>query len=328
MSPLARIRQAAACSAFGFFAGVAVGAMGLAVGAAGVALMAPISAVAATAPATGANTSLQPGQATAATSAAVAQPQPTPAQATAATSAAQAQPQPTPAQATAATSAAQASPQPTPGQATAATSAAQALPQPTPGQATAATSAAQALPQPTPGQATAGTSAAQPSSQLTPAQGAATLPAAAATSIAAQAVPQPVQLAPNAAAQIARSALLTIEGTATADALQLSIRRVSDKSLVSSDDVTVSVDGKNQSVTHEKGGAYELPINDLRGDGARDVDVTVAHDGIREIVSGKVSVAEASSTQSLLRDHKQVAWWILNIVIILIAATAISRRKG
>ena len=47
-----------------------------------------------------------------------------------------------------------------------------------------------------------------------------------------------------------------------------------------------------------------------------------------EIVSGKVSVAEASSTQSLLRDHKQVAWWILNIVIILIAATAISRRKG
>ena len=292
MSPLARIRQAAACSAFGFFAGVAVGAMGLAVGAAGVALMAPNSAMAAAAPATGANTSSQPGQATAATSAS------------------------------------QASSQPTPGQPTAATSAAQASPQPTPGQATAATSAAQALPQPTPGQATAAISAAQASPQPTPAQGAATLPAAAATSTAAQAVPQPVQLAPNAAAQIARSALLTIEGTATADALQLSIRRVSDKTLVGSDDVTVSVDGKNQTVTHEKGGAYELPINDLRGDGTRDVDVTVAHDGIREIVSGKVSVAEASSTQSLLRDHKQVAWWILNIVIILIAATAISRRKG
>jgi hypothetical protein len=251
MSPLARIRQAAACSAFGFFAGLAV-AMGLAVGAAGVALMAPSSAMAAAAPVTGANTSSQPGQATLA---------------------------------------------------------AQLSPQPTPAPAVAATSAAQASPQPTPGQAAA-------------------TPPAAATSTAAQAVPQPVQLVPNAAAQIARSALLTIEGTATADALQLSIRRVSDKSLVSSDDVTVSVDGKNQSVTHEKGGAYELPINDLRGDGARDVDVTVAHDGIREIVSGKVAVAEASSTQSLLRDHKQVAWWILNIVIILIAATAISRRKG
>jgi hypothetical protein len=140
--------------------------------------------------------------------------------------------------------------------------------------------------------------------------------------------PQPVQLAPNVAAPIARSALLIVEGTATADALQLSIRRVSDKSLVSSDDVTVAVDGKNQSVTHEKGGAYELPINDLRGEGARDVDVTVAHDGIREIVSGKVSMPEASSAGSLWRDHKQVAWWILNIVIVLVAAMAFSRRKG
>jgi hypothetical protein len=140
--------------------------------------------------------------------------------------------------------------------------------------------------------------------------------------------PQPVRLAPNVAAPIAHSALLIVEGTATADALQLSIRRVSDKSLVSSDDVTVAVDGKNQSVTHEKGGAYELPINDLRGEAASDVDVTVAHDGIREIVSGKVSVAEASSAGSLLRDHKQVAWWILNIVIVLVAAMAFSRRKG
>jgi hypothetical protein len=140
--------------------------------------------------------------------------------------------------------------------------------------------------------------------------------------------PQPVQLAPDVAAPIAHSALLTVEATVTADALQLSIRRVSDKSLVNSDDVTVAVDGRNQSVTHEKGGAYELPINDLRGEGARDVDVTVAHDGIREIVSGKVSMAEASSAGSLLRDHKQIAWWILNIVIVLVAAMAFSRRKG
>jgi hypothetical protein len=234
MSPLARIRQAAACSAFGFFAGLALGAMGLAVGGAGVALMVTSSAVAAPATGAGANMSSPAGQ------------------------------------------------------------------------ATAATLGAQAAPQPTPTQAAA--------------------PPAAATSAAA-AAPQPVQLAPNVAGLIARSALLTVEGTATADALQLSIRRVSDRSLISSDDVTVSVDGKNQSVTHEKGGFYELPINDLRGDGARDVDVTVAHDGIREIVSSKVSVAEASST-SLWRDHKQVAWWILNIVIILIAATAVSRRKG
>jgi hypothetical protein len=141
--------------------------------------------------------------------------------------------------------------------------------------------------------------------------------------------PEPVQLAPNAAAQIAHSALLGIEGTATADSLRLSIRRVSDKSVVSSDDVTVTVDGRNQSVTRENGGVYAVPINDLRGgDAAKDVEVIVGHDGIREILSGKLTLAEGESAGSLLSDHKQVAWWILNIVIVLVAAIALSRRKG
>jgi hypothetical protein len=140
--------------------------------------------------------------------------------------------------------------------------------------------------------------------------------------------PQPVRLVPNAAAQIAHSALLSVDGTATADTLKLNIRRAGDKSLLSSDDVTVTVDGRNQSITRENTG-YEVPINDLRGgEPARDVEVIVAHDGIREILSGKVVLAEGTSTDSLLRDHKQVAWWILNIVIVLVAAIALSRRKG
>jgi hypothetical protein len=140
---------------------------------------------------------------------------------------------------------------------------------------------------------------------------------------------EPVRLVPNAAARIAHSALLNVDGTATADTLRLNIRRVGDKSLVNSDDVTVTVDGRNQSVTRENAGGYEVPINDLRGgEPARDVEVIVAHDGIREILSGKVVLAEGTSTDSLLRDHKQVAWWILNIAIVLVAAIALSRRKG
>jgi hypothetical protein len=140
--------------------------------------------------------------------------------------------------------------------------------------------------------------------------------------------PGPVRLTPNAAAQIAHSALLSIDGTAAADTLRLGIRRIGDKSLVSSDDVTITVDGRNESVTRGNGGGYEVPINDLRGDAAKDIEIIVAHDGIREILAGKVAVAEASSTDGLLRDHKQVAWWILNIVIVLVAAIALSRRKG
>jgi hypothetical protein len=152
--------------------------------------------------------------------------------------------------------------------------------------------------------------------------------AASAQAGTATAAPAAVQLAPNSTAEIAHSALLTVAATSTGDALQLNIRRVSDKSLVSSSDVTVTVDGRNEPVTHESNGSYELAINNLRGEAAHDVDITAAHDGIREILSGKVTLVQAGSADSLLRDHKQVAWWILNIVIVLIAAMAISRRKG
>jgi hypothetical protein len=138
----------------------------------------------------------------------------------------------------------------------------------------------------------------------------------------------PVRLAPNVAAQIAHSALLSIDGTAAADTLQLTIRRVSDRSLVSNDDVAVTVDGRTEPVTRGSGGTYEVPLNDLRGDDGKDVEMIVPHDGIREILSGKVAVAEGASAGGLLRDHKQVAWWILNIVIVLVAAIALSRRKG
>lgn len=53
----------------------------------------------------------------------------------------------------------------------------------------------------------------------------------------------------------------------------------------------------------------------------------VGHDGIREILSGKIALSAAKSSGSLLGEHKQIAWWILNIVVVLIAVTAFSRRK-
>jgi hypothetical protein len=184
-------------------------------------------------------------------------------------------------------------------------------PSPTP-QASAQTTPAS----PTPGAPAPGT---QPGSAPQPASAAQPTPA--------------VVLAPKATAEIARSALLVVQGTAADDALQLTIRRVSDGSLINSNDVTMSIDGKSVAVTHEKpGSSYEVPANDLRGDGSRDsakdVDIVVAHDGIREVLSSKVAVAEAPSGGGLLGRNKQITWWILNIVIVLVAAMAISRRKG
>lgn len=158
------------------------------------------------------------------------------------------------------------------------------------------------------------------------AAGPATPPAA-----ATQPPASPVELAPNVAGEITRSALLTLEGTATADALRLRIRRVSDKSLIGGEGVTVTVDGKSETVSHVADG-YEVPLDALRGaggkSGGREFEVVVDHDGIREILSGKVALVDADPATSILRDHRQIAWWIVNIVVVLIAATVISRRKG
>jgi len=180
------------------------------------------------------------------------------------------------------------------------------------------------------GQAAQAPAAAAPVKQApTAAASTAAAPTTAAPVAQAPTAAPTVQLAPDVAAQLAHSALLTVEGTATANALQLRIRRASDQSVVSSDDVTVTVDGKNEPVTREDGGIYSLAVEELRGDVGKDVEIIVGHDGIREILTAKVSAAQqATSAEGLLRDHKQVAWWILNIVIVLIAAIAISRRKG
>jgi hypothetical protein len=143
---------------------------------------------------------------------------------------------------------------------------------------------------------------------------------------------QPIVLAPKGTAQIAHSALLVVQGTATEDSLQLKIQRAGNGTAIDSDDVTVTVDGKTETVARENTGVYTVPINDLRGDGSReaakDVDIVVAHDGIREILSSKLGVAEAPAGGGLLGDHKQFAWWILNIAIVLIAGIAITRRKS
>lgn len=126
---------------------------------------------------------------------------------------------------------------------------------------------------------------------------------------------------------VAHSALLTIDATPNGDSVELYVRRAHDRSMVSSDDITVTVDGKNEAVTHDSSGSYSVPAADLHGDGVRAVEIVVGHDGIREVLSGKVTLPEPSSAGSLFRDHRQIGWWILNIAIVLVAAIFLSRRK-
>lgn len=125
---------------------------------------------------------------------------------------------------------------------------------------------------------------------------------------------------------IAHSALLTIDATATDEGLALHIKHAGNQIPIDGRDVTVSVDGKKQPVTAEPEGTFLLSTKELGGDGEQQLDITVAHDGIREILTGKVTLPKTGMTTDLWRDHKQMAWWILNIAIVLIAALAFSRR--
>ena len=125
---------------------------------------------------------------------------------------------------------------------------------------------------------------------------------------------------------VGRSALLVVEAMPINDAVAFHVQRANDHTAVISDDVKVTVDGKNETVTRESDGTYQVDDKDLL-DGPHDVDVTVGHDGIREVLSGKITLPQRSSG-GRLGEHKQIAWWILNIAVVLIAAIALSRRKA
>ena len=127
---------------------------------------------------------------------------------------------------------------------------------------------------------------------------------------------------------VAHSALLTINATPTPEGLALHILHAGNQIPIDGRDVTISVDGKSQPLTVEPEGTFLLATKDLSSDGPQQLDITVAHDGIREILTGKVTLPKATITADLWRDHKQMAWWVLNIGIVMIAVLAFSKRSS
>jgi hypothetical protein len=128
---------------------------------------------------------------------------------------------------------------------------------------------------------------------------------------------------------VAHSALLNINASVVPDGLMLHILHASNQVPIDGRDVTVTVDGKNQPLTVEpQVGDFLLPTKDL-GEGERQLDITVAHDGIREILTGKVAVPKAGGLRgSWDSGRKQMAWWVLNIAVVLIAVLAFSKRSS
>jgi hypothetical protein len=131
---------------------------------------------------------------------------------------------------------------------------------------------------------------------------------------------------------VAHSALVTLEAGPAAAGLVLRLQHTADRTPLSVTDLTVSVDGRSQLAMRREDGSWFVPLSEAITDDQ--LEVVVAHDGVREILSGRITVRGAGSgsarnaggAASVLRDHKQMVWWILNITIVLIAVIAISRR--
>ncbi len=129
--------------------------------------------------------------------------------------------------------------------------------------------------------------------------------------------------------EIARSSQVIVDGQPADDVLLLRIRHTADQSIADTKDLTVSVDGKAQAVKLRPDASYSIPMDDLQGSGLRVVEVTVTHDGLREILTGKIPAIDTRpAAVGLLGDHKQLAWWVLNVVILLIGVMALSRKKS
>ena len=100
-------------------------------------------------------------------------------------------------------------------------------------------------------------------------------------------------------------------------------------------ELSASLDGVPTPATPQADGSWRVPLPAAwRGR----LDVFVLHDGIREVLSGSLpapgaigsgaSKSDAAAPPARRHDYKQLAWWVLNIAVVLIAVIAISRRMS
>ena len=133
--------------------------------------------------------------------------------------------------------------------------------------------------------------------------------------------------AQNATTLLAHSAQLTLTATPTDDALALRIARVSGQRLiVAAGQVTASLDGRPVPLSAGPNGAWLLSLHGQSG-GAHSLSIVVAHDGIRELLSGTVTAPPQRNALDFLQSHGMFAWWVLNIAVVLIAVLVISRHR-
>jgi hypothetical protein len=127
---------------------------------------------------------------------------------------------------------------------------------------------------------------------------------------------------------VARSALLTLSAAPADHGLSLQVARISDhRPIIGPGGVAVTLDGHSVPVTAQPDGSYLISTRAQSG-GAHSLGVVVTHDGIRELLTGTVTVPQQRGALDVLEGHGMFAWWVLNIAVVLIAVIVISRRRG
>ena len=132
---------------------------------------------------------------------------------------------------------------------------------------------------------------------------------------------------------LAHSKLVSVDAAMLApEVLTLRLRHADGQAVAAPVEIAVSAQGRNLPVTANTDGTWSVALKDLAGKPAGELDLVIGHDGIRELLSGTLAApaagAATTTAPGLLGSHKQLAWWILNIAIVLIAAIAISRRMS
>ncbi|HEX4619609.1 MAG TPA: hypothetical protein VH135_07750 [Steroidobacteraceae bacterium] len=135
-------------------------------------------------------------------------------------------------------------------------------------------------------------------------------------------------------APVAHSALVGVDGAVAGGTLVLRVRRSADQQPLTGAQLAVTVDGRSIPVTPRPEGTWGVPVKDLAAKPPGKLSIVVTHDGVREVLDGQLpggaaappAGGSASGAGTLI--HKQMAWWILNVVIVLIGVIAVSRRMS
>jgi hypothetical protein len=134
-------------------------------------------------------------------------------------------------------------------------------------------------------------------------------------------------------APLTHSALITLQAAPVSGGLTLRVERATGQTPLVVNDLSVSIDGKSEPATMRPDGSWFLARPAGTQDAGKTIDVTVGHDGIHEVLTGRLASASGKSGSAdsgaaavVSNSHKQIFWWILNIAIVAIAAIAISRR--